>query len=638
MTNYLKPKEENIKTKSVIGFDIETYGDKNKFLMGSFVDEKNKYIFWNKQEMIDFVIKSKILESKLVFATNLSFDFMGLFGDDFKLLSKFRYIIRGSDFIMISYKHKSGKRVTFLDTMNYIRFSVFALGKILGLPKLDKPDFLGTYVYKDSVKGKQLQDYNIRDSYISFKFGEFIQKAANEAGTNLKFTVASTSMSLFQNKYLSKKIAQPERETMENMFKGYYGGRVETFYRGMIDIKSHKDTKYYYDINSLYPHVMKKYIYPDANSLKYKVWDFEKWSDQDKALEVVNKYHGISYCEIEVPENLDIPLLPCKHDNKLLFPSGDFDNYQTHIELRKALKLGYKIKVAHTYYYTYNTRLFENFVTDIYDKRLVCKKNKDTMELFWKIILNSLYGKWAQKLDYSEIFFVDDDKQKDKVDRYVDENIINIQNGLEPRYKIDSPDKRTRILDNGMMIDDSRIYYVTDLESTTYPKFINPIYSIYITSYARLELYKWFEYILSRKGKVYYADTDSVITDIKLPTGKKLGEMKLELTVDKKLILVKPKMYYAESKTGESYCKAKGLHNLKELDKFLNVLYTGHFEFIKFSKFKESIRRNLAFNEKLNIIKDLDFTDNKRKWNTDVFSLKKFEKSKPREISFLDFL
>ena len=53
-------------------------------------------------------------------------------------------------------------------------------------------------VKRYSKEGNELEKYNIRDSYISFKFMEFLQNNFNKLGVNVKYTVASTSMSLFK--------------------------------------------------------------------------------------------------------------------------------------------------------------------------------------------------------------------------------------------------------------------------------------------------------------------------------------------------------------------------------------------------------------------------------------------------------
>ncbi len=601
---FLKPSSEKLKHKKLYGFDIETYGENNKFLMGSIVNETEEYVFWDKKRMQDFIIKNEKLKSSYLFATNLGFDFTGLF-DTIDIMREFKFISRGSDFITI--QHKKTKAPKFFDTMNFFKCSVANLGHILKIPKLEKPDFLGQYVnmITEPQKAKHLQNYNIRDSYISFRFAKFLQDGFNSIGGNLKYTIASTSMGLYRKKFLKHWILQPPKEIIKEQFNAYYGGRVESFERGLIRNKN------YYDINSLYPYVMATKLFPFPNSMTTK---------QDLNLE------GISLCNIETPKNLLIPLLPLRHDNKLLFPLGKFQAWQTHAELRKAIDLGYKIEILKSYTYEKNFNPFSDFVNEMYSERMKFKKNNSPFELIYKILLNSLYGKFAQKMEFSEIFMIETQKDLDKINDYIKLNIGLLQDGKDIRYKIDSPCIEEKEI-VGKIYASAKMYYVTDLDVVNYPKFINPIISIYTTSYARLELYKWIE--KAGFNNVSYCDTDSLITTSELPTGTKLGELKKELSITKGII-VKPKFYYVEDENNpkDKFVKAKGLHNLKTIMDFKKVLETQEYEYTKFTKFRESLRRDLHFNQKLDILKIIDLEDNKRLWKRE-FNQKEKETSQP---------
>lgn len=605
---YLKPNKEKPEHKNLFGFDIETYGDSNTFLMGSIVNDKETFIFWDKERMINFILGSKKVRNSIFFATNLGFDFLGLFGESFELLSNFYYVIRGSDFILINYK---GNHIKFYDTMNFFKCSVYRLGKILGIGKLEKPKCLGKYVLPNSNDGRILEEYNIQDSKISFEFAKFLQDSFIDIGTNIKSTIASTSMNLFKNKYLNCWIEQPPKEILLKQFYSYYGGRTEAFYRGVITGK-----KYYYDVNSLYPNEMRKRLYPNPNTLK-------------EGINLLKE--GFTLCVCTCPKYLFYPLLPLKIDFKLLFPVGTFTGWYNNNELRKAIELGYKIKPLEGYHFTSRFNPFVDFIDDIYKKRLA---NKNTpFELIYKLLLTSLYGKFAQRIEQQELYFVNDQKSKDEVNKFIEINNLLIKNGFKPRYKIDTPDNRIIEID-GISVTCPRLYYVVDTEIKKYPKFINPILSSYITSYARLKLYRVFEEILSKGGKVYYCDTDSVITDIKLKIGEDLGELKEELEINNGII-VKPKFYYLEGvfkDKKKEFIKSKGLSGLKSHLDFKNILETQEYHYMKFTKFKESLRRKLPFNKKIDVTKFIDLEDNKRIW-LNKFNKEELEISKPVEIN-----
>lgn len=616
---YLKPSDDELIKKKLYGFDIETYGKYNKFLMGSIVNENEKYIFWNKKQMQDFILNSHKLRNSYIFATNLNFDFLALFGESIDLLMKFNYKIRNSEFINIKYKRKNYS-INFLDTLNFARFSVKKLGQILKIPKLPKPSFLGKLSLNE-IQKKKLEKYNVNDSYITFKFAEFLQNTFNRLNSNLQYTIASNSLDYFKRNCLKRWIRQPEKDILLLQYNAYYGGRVECFYRG------HIRNKYYYDINSLYPFVMKEYDYPFPN-----IMDTSYINNGN--INLINKYHGISYCHIIAPNDLFYPLLPYRFESKLIFPVGKFKGWYSHIELKKALELGYKIipKKSIIYYASFNP--FRKFVNELYNLRMKYKSEKNPMQLPVKILMNSLYGKFAQKIDTMEIMFIKNKDDLVKLNNLIDYNYELIKINKEIRYKIDTPKFENLIRKNNKLYENSKIYFITDLNREKYAKFINPILSLYITSYARLELYKLIELINKNYGTVYYCDTDSVITDLKLKTSNNLGDIKLEHKIDEGLI-IKPKMYFIRDKIGNELCKAKGLHGLSNYTDFNNVITTKNYKYMKFTKFKESLRRNLHFNEKIEVVKNIDLEDNKRLWKNKEINIKILEKSNPLKANSL---
>jgi len=180
----------------------------------------------------------------------------------------------------------------------------------------------------------------------------------------------------------------------------------------------------------------------------------------------------------------------------------------------------------------------------------------------------------------------------------------------------------------------AKLFYITDLENEDYPHFINPVISIYVTAYARIELYGWYQYIYNQGGKILYSDTDCIMTDIELPQGNSLGMMKNELgdgSSIKKGIIIKPKMYYAESGK-KVLSKAKGCSGVRDWIGFKNLMDNRRVKYMKFSKFKESIRRDIPFNSKLMVEKFIDLEDTKRDWNNRLFDKNTLQKSSPLNI------
>ena len=160
----------------------------------------------------------------------------------------------------------------------------------------------------------------------------------------------------------------------------YYGGRFEILKRGLIG------TAYLYDINSAYPFALSKI--PEVTKGK---WIKSKSIKQNALL-------GFFKIQCDIPDCKYIPPFPFKTNVKLIFPSGKFQTYCTLQELKTCDKKYYKILEGIQYLDNNPTYPYKEFVESIYKKRLELKQELDPLELPLKVILNSIYGKSAQRI------------------------------------------------------------------------------------------------------------------------------------------------------------------------------------------------------------------------------------------------
>jgi hypothetical protein len=139
--------------------------------------------------------------------------------------------------------------------------------------------------------------------------------------------------------------------------------------------------------------------------------------------------------------------------------------------------------------------LFRDFVGDLYPYRDRTSATYDPgLAEVVKILLNSTYGKFGQRPLRSKLFMVDDPELPE----------------VAKPLTGDPEDLIWRA------------------EETADSDYIIPQISAHITALARLRLH-WFMHMVSTLGgNLYYVDTDSIITDVELPTGNKLGELKDE--------------------------------------------------------------------------------------------------------------
>lgn len=566
------------------------------------------YIRQNK--LINDMKCSEHFHNSVNVATNLGFDFFGTFYqlDDIK---EFMILLRGSQLIYaksyidnnkFNYKsqNKHKKSIKFLDTMNYIPMGVKAIGEFLKIPKLDVNEIIGQ-VPKNANECYFMMIYNMRDAKISSKFMIFLKESFEYLGATFKDTIASTSMSLYKNKYLKSIYFRHDINDLIDIFKAYYGGRCEVFKRGTI--KEHN----YYDFNSMYSSVMHDNVFPDPNTHRISY---------DNTIEKIMNYEGISLIDAECP-NIKIPILPVRLENKkVIFPIGDIKGWYSHIELREAIKNGLIImKVNKTHYYKGVCKPFKDFVSDLYSKRMIYQAEKNPMEMVVKLLLNSLYGKFGQKF-------------------------IDIQN-IMPINMIDEAflEKYTIIERIGNFVRISERY-------SDPMNYCIPIWAVYVTAYGRLKLWNKLNEI-----NPVYCDTDSIITNHDLVTNNKLGNLKLEMRI-KEAVIVKPKFYAIKGfKNNDNIeeIKIKGfsravsfleisgeelkLHGRKK--KFLSYLEFKGFllnpnaRYNKFVKFKEALRRHLLPNEDIIVKKSFSINDDKRIWTSKKFNINNLEDSRP---------
>jgi len=171
-------------------------------------------------------------------------------------------------------------------------------------------------------------------------------------------------------------------------------------------------------------------------------------------------------------------------------------------------------------------RIFTEYVNDFYRRKMLAEKDNDkcSYELN-KLFLNSLSGKFGQKQNR--------------------ESIKYMSNADRKQFFIDNPDGEIKNFHGKYVIVDRNNFiknYAVQI-------------SAFITSYARLELYKLFEEI--GFNNLYYCDTDSVFTSKLLKTSEKLGGLSLVDEIQEAVFL-SPKMYAYLDRDYKSKVKSKG--------------------------------------------------------------------------------
>jgi hypothetical protein len=99
---------------------------------------------------------------------------------------------------------------------------------------------------------------------------------------------------------------------------------------------------------------------------------------------------------------------------------------------------------------------------------------------------------------------------------------------------------------------------VVDDESTN--PFTEVHVAAFITGYARIKLHKFIKIVEEKNGTVYYVDTDCLVTNVEMTTGKNLGDLTCEADDIEEGIFLFPKFYAYRRKNGEEVHRAKGFN------------------------------------------------------------------------------
>ena len=349
---------------------------------------------------------------------------------------------------------------------------------------------------------------------------------------------------------------------------------------------------HYIDVTSLYPWVNKTCVYPKGHPTILSQPGHTN----------IHQYFGLIQCQVLPPRELYHPVLPYRHDDKLLFPlcarcveeemakplldrsyhcpHTDEERTLTSTwcspELVKAVELGYQVQYIHEVWYFEETceGLFEDYVnTWLKIKQEASGWPKDDMteeekqsyikdyfehegiqldynkiqynpglRTLAKMMLNSMWGKFGQRLNKTQIQTFDD------------------PHALHDFLDTDTLDVRHVSVINDDMVE---VHYQHQEEDIPVSPNLNIFVAAFTTCHARLKLYEALE---SLGERVLYFDTDSVIfiqnegqTNPEL--GRYLGDFTSELSKDEyieEFVSGGPKNYGYTTNQGHVECKVRG--------------------------------------------------------------------------------
>ena len=520
--------------------DIETWGlDARKLAFGVIqnVDTLEQYVFytfqdckqWIQEKRKEYMEINGINEKDarvLVYAHNgWKYDYLGLFTINEikqadKIDSKGRILVATID------------NIEYRDYKTLVQVSLSKIGEALGYPKGFTPMKFRIGDESQGITQEDI-DYCIQDCRIlseAIKSLEATYKEWTNSPHDLEFPLTTASMAyrVWCAKYwpsnwftINKQNKKVDIAFCNNMFNdalelAYVGGRVQVIGEPM---KVYPNT-ISLDRNSMYPSEMVEQVFPDmmgATYCKPFMSNFRKLI-QDPGICI--------WANLTLEGGKDSPpfLATKTEEGRRCWTDTNFTGWLCEPEIKHALELGYEVKEIKELHYSKAIRPFKEFVEFFYNLRVEMRAKEDPSELWIKLILNALYGRFGMKDIATRI---DNDE---KIEEIIEQGKLN-------EYHFDYYDGVRGSLPFLVAINGDK------KPSSTWFGFAS-----FTTSYARVSLNKA---ILAAGDGAYYCDTDSIFFNAdKLPNvleeielGNELGQWDYEIEEPTNFIGYEPKAY-----------------------------------------------------------------------------------------------
>jgi len=296
--------------------------------------------------------------------------------------------------------------------------------------------------------------------------------------------------------------------------QSYTGGSTDAFI-------PYGENIWCYDVNSLYPAAMTKFLYPVGHFISFQ-------NDGNLTLlelKGILKGKDIGFVEAEVYAPLDLsqPILQIRREvqpnqTRTFSPTGSFKGWFHTAEIEEAVRIGYKVKIISGYLFE-SSDIFSNYINDLYKIKVEADKNKN---MIWRMIsknlMNSLYGRFGmdQYLLNTEIINNDAKILAEYISKTQIEDVIELDGKLLIQY-----------LPNNF----NTSFYQENLDIN-----ISIAIASSVTAYSRILMMK---HKNNPSYNLYYTDTDSLYInfnsnldkekfDKKFVDPLKLGYLKIE--------------------------------------------------------------------------------------------------------------
>jgi len=565
-----KPKSDSLANNYI--FDIETTFKTNKaYMVGIFNNEsmKEPKIFTGFDCMKKFIFYIVNLEklTKNNFWAHFGggFDFTYFLDELIKLNDK-EYDYKVKDVIEINgiivkavieirdLKNRKPVYITLRDSYPLLNSSLDRLCKDFKPPF---PKLTGTVIYdkvldsnwEEMNKKFQIEKYLKHDllslEWILRKFREKFKKEFTFDPIKC-YTISSVSKHFFFNRFYKPSkwpIYYLKKDIDKQLREFYCGGRTECFYFG-----NYKHKVRYYDMNSMYPTVMRGLMPYGEPIWRDKITDILKFNGFVK-VKITGGYKKKKNLHAYKVPGCGL-CFPYFKSPKIIFLWSEEIQYSIRHKLPYKYEFlgGFEFKVDY---------IFKDLINYLYEiKKQARKDNNGSMYHISKLLINCAYGYWGLRIyDVLKlIILTESPNNPDPVRAYLEKgNLI-------------SSEKKGKL-------------HMLRIKDFLDSKHVNIPIASAVTSKARIVLFDTMRKVESKLGgNVLYCDTDSIICDKKIEwsclqkeimgKGTELGQWKNELGTNvsaKSLVLVAPKIYAFEDR--QPLLKMKGFYKRLHFEK-----------------------------------------------------------------------
>lgn len=474
---------------------------------------------------------------KLYAHNGANFDYLGLYEyfHSQNLILDGHYFMADSTGIGAVFTLENNVDVMMVDSFRMLPASLDALSKTFDVnhkkqevPKDCKNDYLKFKNKYPELFREYLRNDVLGLQEILFKFWTRIYSLFGNVG-ELPMTLPSLALRIY-SKSLDKPMMTPQDKKLKDLERLAYKGGL-TLCMKTCEIE-HINV---YDVNSMYPAMMRDKRMP----LSYKGYWTQTFNPN-----VIGIWKGTF-----IQDNHNVP--PFMFDTKE-GASYEGEGAYTTDEINHLLLIGGRFQLQEGYVYKDTGFPFRGFIGRVYDMRKQAQVSGDeALAYTLKIMMNSLYGKFAQRETGMDIMVALASKQRELVAEKVPFQLFG----------------------NFMAVPSER--YVPHV-------FVG--LATHITAYARVTLHTLMSNQINAGYFVAYCDTDSVHTTGVMPTSNELGDVKLEYSG--KAVYAGRKIYAIITEDGKNKVKAKGIgrrtkqnldyESIRKLvyDKALRIPYT----------------------------------------------------------------